>query len=189
MKKLIVCLTGMPGSGKTVVSEVAREMGLKVYSMGDAVRKEVLRRESVLDWRSVRKTMFKLREEEGPRAVAKLVVKEMRGDEWSIAVVEGVRSLDEVEEFKSMGDVIVLAVHSSPRDRYVRMRARGREGDPKSLEELRRRDLDELSLGLGNVIALADYVIVNDSSLEDLRSRARHVIERIVGGLTREDKS
>jgi len=175
LRKLI-CLTGMPGAGKTVVAEVARSIGLKVYSMGDIVREEVLKEKGGLSWEDIKRVMFELREKEGPRAIAKRVLRYMINENWNVAVVEGVRSLDEVEEFKSVGKVIILAIHSSPIDRYMRLKKRAREGDPRSFEEMRERDLKELSLGLGNVIALADYVIVNDGGLEEFKNKARKVL-------------
>ncbi|MEM0239896.1 MAG: AAA family ATPase [Candidatus Nezhaarchaeales archaeon] len=175
MRRLI-CLTGMPGAGKTVVAEVARSMGLKVYSMGDIVREEVLKEKKSLSWEDIKRVMFELREREGPRAVAKRVLRYMMNEDWNVAVIEGVRSLDEIEEFKSVGEVIILAIHSSPIDRYMRLKRRAREGDPKSFEEMKERDLKELSLGLGNVIALADYMIVNDGSLEEFKERAKKIL-------------
>jgi len=182
LRKLI-CLTGMPGAGKTVVAEVARDLGLKVYSMGDVIREEVLRERRALSWEDVKRMMFEIREREGPRAVAKRVLKVMMREDWDVAVIEGVRSLEEVEEFRSIGEVTVLAIHSSPVDRYERLRKRAREGDPKSFEEMRERDLKELSLGLGNVIALADYMIVNDGTLESLKEKAKEVLLRLAKGL------
>ncbi|MEM0083182.1 MAG: AAA family ATPase [Candidatus Nezhaarchaeales archaeon] len=175
MRKLI-CLTGMPGAGKTVVAEVARSLGLKVYSMGDIVREEVLKEKGSLSWEDIKRVMYEMRKKEGPRAIARRVLRRMMDEDWDIAVVEGVRSLDEVEEFKSVGKVVILAIHSSPTVRYTRLKRRAREGDPRSFEEMKERDLKELSLGLGNVIALADYVIVNDGGLEEFKNKARKVL-------------
>lgn len=179
MRKL-VCLTGMPGAGKTVVAEIARSMGLKVCSMGDIVREEVLKERKSPSWEDIKRVMFELREKEGPRAIAKRVLKFLVSDNWDVAVIEGVRSLEEIEEFKTVGKVIILAIHSSPNDRYVRLKNRAREGDPKSFEEMKERDLKELSLGLGNVISLADYMIVNNGSLEDFKEKARKTLLNLV---------
>ena len=173
----------MPGAGKTVVAEVAKDLGLKVYSMGDVVREEVLKEKGALSWEDMKRMMFEIREREGPRAVAKRVLKVMMREDWDVAVIEGVRSLEEVEEFRSIGEVTVLAIHSSPIDRYKRLRKRAREGDPKSFEEMRERDLRELSIGLGNVIALADYMIINDGTLESLKERAKEVLLKLAKGL------
>lgn len=170
----------MPGAGKTVVADIARDMGLKVYSMGDIIREEVLRERGRLSWEDVKKAMFELREKEGPRAIAKRVLKVMLCEKWSVAVIEGVRSLDEVEEFKSIGEVVILAIHSSPVDRYIRLKRRAREGDPQNFEEMRERDFKELSLGLGNVIALADYMIVNNGTLEEFKEEAKKMLSYLI---------
>ncbi|MCD6114561.1 MAG: dephospho-CoA kinase, partial [Thermoprotei archaeon] len=58
------------------------------------------------------------------------------------------------------------------------IRKRSRPGDPKTWEEFVERDLVELSFGLGNVIALADYMIVNEGSLSELRREAEKVLEK-----------
>ncbi|MDI9619717.1 MAG: AAA family ATPase [Candidatus Nezhaarchaeota archaeon] len=180
MKKLI-CLTGMPGAGKTVAAEVARSMGLKVYSMGDIVREEILREKGHISWDEMKKAMFELRQKEGPGAIAKRVARLIPKDSLNVAVIEGVRSLDEVEEFKELGEVVVLAIHSSPINRYLRLKRRGRKGDPQGFEELKERDLKELSLGLGNVIALSDYMIVNNGTLGEFEGEVRSLLSKIVG--------
>ncbi|WP_243674686.1 AAA family ATPase [Vulcanisaeta distributa] len=36
-------ITGLPGSGKTIVSDVARELGLPVVTMGDIIREEAVK--------------------------------------------------------------------------------------------------------------------------------------------------
>lgn len=40
---LVIVITGLPGSGKTIASDVARELGLPVVTMGDVIRDEAVR--------------------------------------------------------------------------------------------------------------------------------------------------
>ena len=42
--KFVVGLTGMPGSGKSLVVKIAQELGYEVIVMGDVVRKEAKKR-------------------------------------------------------------------------------------------------------------------------------------------------
>ncbi len=42
--KFIVCLTGMPGSGKSTVADSLKKKGFAVIVMGDLVRDEVKRK-------------------------------------------------------------------------------------------------------------------------------------------------
>ncbi|MEK6944050.1 MAG: AAA family ATPase, partial [Thermoproteota archaeon] len=44
MSKLIVCLTGMPGAGKSTIANGLKSKGFDVINMGDAVRAEAKKR-------------------------------------------------------------------------------------------------------------------------------------------------
>jgi len=169
---LAICIAGMPGSGKGVVAEVARSHGMRVISMGDAVRAEAERRGLSTSREALSWLMFKLREERGPAAVAELCLESLNPSD-QVVVFEGVRSLAEVEAFKKrFRKVVVVAVHSPPLKRFRRLRLRGRSDDPSTLREFKERDEEELKVGLGDVIALADLTVVNDSTLDVARRRA-----------------
>ncbi len=176
----MVCVAGMPGSGKSVVGRAAREMGFEVVVMGDVVREEVRRLGLEPTPSNMNRVARMLRERYGSAAVALRVAEKIRGMRASRVVVDGVRSLDEVRVFRGLGRVVVVAVHASPRTRFERLRRRGRPGDPSSWEEFVARDMVELGFGLGNVIALADYMIVNEGGLEEAYREARRVLEEIV---------
>ena len=44
MVKLIVCLTGMPGSGKSTIVSALKAKGIEALNLGDGVRAEAKRR-------------------------------------------------------------------------------------------------------------------------------------------------
>jgi dephospho-CoA kinase len=96
-----------------------------------------------------------------------------------LVVVEGLRSLDEVEAFKRVFNVAVLAVHSPPEQRFQRLLKRKRSDDPRNMEEFRERDYRELAVGVGSVIALADNMIVNDSTIEAFRLKLNSFYEEV----------
>lgn len=84
-----------------------------------------------------------LREEMGPDAVAKLVLASIA--EGSLYVIDGVRNLEEVNAFKSKANVILIAVHASPKERFRRLLSRGREDDPKTIKNFLRETSRNLS--------------------------------------------
>lgn len=181
MPRLFILVTGMPGSGKSIVVEVAREMGLPVYNMGDVVREEVLKRFGEITPELMVKVSQLLREEYGEDVVAlRTLDRVSREQGHCIVVVDGVRSLREVEVFKNRGDVVIVAVHASPKTRFERLLRRKRPGDPVNYEEFLKRDYTELGFGVGSVIALADYVIVNEGELSETREVARRVLSEVV---------
>ncbi|MCR6669181.1 MAG: AAA family ATPase [archaeon YNP-WB-040] len=177
---MIICLTGMPGSGKTTMSEIVKEMGIPVIVMGDVVREEARIRGIEPTPKNLGKLMIELREKMGANVIAKRCVDKIKELNSKIVLVEGVRSLEEVEEFRKVGDVKIVAVHSSPKTRYERLSRRGRSDDPKSWEEFRERDLRELDVGIGRVISLADEIIINEGTLEDLKENTLKVFRKVI---------
>ena len=177
----LILVVGMPGAGKSVVVDIAeKEYGLPVYTMGDVVREETMKRYGVITPETMTKTARELREKYGPEYVAVKTLERI-GKDRDVVLIDGVRSLDEVEYFKKHGDVVIVAIHASPKTRFKRLLARKRPGDPRSWEDFVARDLTELRFGIGNVIALADYMIVNEGDVEDTRREVRRVLKEIVG--------
>ncbi|MBI2006050.1 MAG: AAA family ATPase, partial [Nitrosopumilales archaeon] len=62
MSKLIVCLTGMPGAGKSTIANGLKSKGFDVINMGDAVRAEAKKRNLEPTGKNLGKLMLELRE-------------------------------------------------------------------------------------------------------------------------------
>jgi dephospho-CoA kinase len=72
--------------------------------------------------------------------------------------------------------VTIVGVLSPLRLRYSRLSGRNRPDDPKMLKELEERDRVELSVGLGEVLALSDIYIINEEGLKELRENVKKKI-------------
>ena len=179
-----ILVAGMPGSGKSLVSKAAESLGVKVVRMGDIVRLLASSTAQELSDRVLGELSRKIREVHGPDVVARatlhIACNESPG---GVVLIEGVRSLDEVRYFKDHAErCVVVAVHSPPQVRFQRLLARGRSDDPSSWEDFAARDERELSFGLGSVIALADYVIVNhEKTPEEVLQESKNLLRRILG--------
>ncbi|ANF22156.1 dephospho-CoA kinase [Thermococcus piezophilus] len=182
---MIIIVTGMPGSGKSkIVWEFARR-GIPHVSMGDVVREEAERRGIPKTKEGMAKVSIRLRQELGQNAVAKLTVPKVREllEKHRVVIIDGVRSLDEIGTFRSAfpdEEIVIFAVHTPPRQRFKRLRERGRSDDPQSWEDFEERDWKELKFGIGNVIAMADYMIVNDGPKEEYEKKVKELVERIL---------
>jgi dephospho-CoA kinase len=72
----------------------------------------------------------------------------------------------------------VVAVWSSPRERYARLGTR--KVRPLHPKQAAGRDRSEIeNLNKGGPIAMADFVIVNDASLNDMKKQVERIIARI----------
>jgi len=178
--KLVICLAGMPGSGKSIIVEVAKGRGYDIVVMGDVIREEAERRHWEPNPKNLGKIMLELRRSEGKAVIAKRRIPKIQKTTNSKVIVDGVRSLSEVEEFKkTFPKFSFIAVHSSPETRFSRVYRRRRSDDPENWEVFCERDMRELGVGLGDAIAMAEYIIINEGNLEALKEKIREILRRI----------
>ncbi|MDH7564661.1 MAG: AAA family ATPase [Candidatus Bathyarchaeota archaeon] len=176
-KKLVIGLAGMPGSGKSIVVNVAKENGYSVVVMGDVVREETAKRGLELTPHNVGKVMLDLREKEGAEVIAKRCIPKIDASTRGKVIIDGLRSLHEVDEFKKyFPSFRLLAIHSSPETRFRRLYNRRRSDDPDGWTVFHERDMRELCVGLGNVIAMAESIVVNEEAYDIVKERARNVL-------------
>ena len=168
MKLIIV--TGMPGAGKSEVADAFKDTQFPVLVMGDIVRKEARNRGLEPNRENTRLVMLDLRDKDGLGAIAMRCVPELKRIESEIVLIEGCRSISEIDVFDDYAkELTLVAVHASPRTRFARLQKRNRDDAPDEWSSFRERDLREISVGLGGVIALSDVMLVNESSLESFR--------------------
>jgi len=178
--KIVIGVAGMPGAGKGIVVEIAEEMHYSVVIMGDIVREETKLRGLELSPKNVGRVMVELRREGGPAIVAKRCIPKVQGTRRDVVVIDGIRSLFEVDELKNRFPLFkLLAIHSSPETRFKRLFKRRRSDDPSTWETFSERDQRELRVGLGNVIASADYMMINEDRKKNLESKVRRFLKNV----------
>ena len=167
LSKLIVCLTGMPGAGKSTIANGLKEKGFEIINMGDAVRAEAEKRNLEPTGQNLGKLMLELREKNGPGAVAELIKPSIENSNSNVVVIDGIRSNDEIEVLKKSANVKLLSILASTNTRFTFLHDRGRSDDPKSREIFEERDNRELGIGVGKSIESADESISNNELTKD----------------------
>ena len=167
LSKLIVCLTGMPGAGKSTIANGLKEKGFEIINMGDAVRAEAEKRNLEPTGQNLGKLMLELREKNGPGAVAELIKPSIENSNSSVIVIDGIRSNDEIQVLKKSANVKLLSILASTDTRFTFLHERGRSDDPKSKEIFEERDNRELGVGVGKSIESADESISNNELTKD----------------------
>ena len=178
-KKNVIAISGMPGAGKGVAAYAARQEGLDVLVLGDVIREETERRGLEPTPENVGKVMLDVRRTDGLAGVAKRLVPKIDAATTATVVVEGIRSDDELRELGSHYNVFTFAIHASPQTRFQRLLSRGRSDDPKDWGTFHERDVRELGVGLGSVIALADAMLINETSITELQADFKAALKKL----------
>ncbi|MBW2964995.1 hypothetical protein KY363_06065, partial [Candidatus Woesearchaeota archaeon] len=105
-------------------------------------------------------------------------------------VVDGLRDYDELfmfrqHEFENPDMRFILIGIDAPQElRYKRLRHRAREGDPRTFDDFKRIDDLEMkgSAGqeVGKCMKMADYIVQNDGSAEELREKIKKIVDEIL---------
>jgi len=175
----VIGFCGLPGSGKSTAIDAIKDLGI-VVTMGDVVRKEAKKRKIAPNDENLGKIARELRKEGGSEIIAKKCVKFIMNLKDNNVFLDGVRSWDEVKVFRKLWEFPLIAIQIDENFRFKRISERGRSDDSKMIEELRKRDERELNFGLEEVINRADYKIVNESSIDDLKKKTRDLILQLI---------
>ncbi|MBO3757998.1 MAG: nucleoside monophosphate kinase [Thermoproteota archaeon] len=182
MDKTLIVVTGLPGAGKSTVSNlIMEEYNLPVISMGDCVREEARKRGIKEDAKSMQEFIVELRRKYGPGIVAELTTKKIEKLNQKFIVVDGLRSKEELEIFKrNFKRILLLVIVASIEKRLKRLLMRHRVDDPKTLEELKARDEVELNIGLREVTNDNNSIrIENEGDLQELKQNVREIMEKL----------
>ena len=147
--------------------------------MGDVIRAETRRRGLEPDAKNTGEVMNLLRREKGESAVADLCLETIAKLKAEKVVIDGIRSMAEVEAFRRNAAVLLVAVDASPERRFQLLKERGRKDDPITYQMFVERDRRELGVGIGRAIALADETVSNQHATpERLAAEIAQVVER-----------
>lgn len=186
MTNKVICIVGMPGAGKSIVSDELVKQGLAYLRFGqitiDKIKEEGLK----LNENNEKKIRENFRKKYGMGAFATLNISKI--DELlkkSNVVVDGLYSWSEYKILKEKyGDSMrVVAVYAPPKLRYARLKDRNVEADftqrfrSITEEEAGTRDCAEIeNIEKGGPIAMADFTIVNTETIEKLKENINEIL-------------
>jgi dephospho-CoA kinase len=177
----VVAIVGMPGAGKSEVSRIFEQNGYVRIRFGDITDEEIARRGLLLNEANERHVREQLRQEHGMAAYAILNLPKIEAAlKKSNVVIDGLYSWEEYLFLKSrcLDNLYVVAVWASPGTRYRHLSSRGKR--PLSVEEAAARDKAEIeNVNKGGPIAMADFTITNESSLDDLIKESRRLVAQM----------
>ena len=182
---MIIGVAGRNGAGKGEVIKLLEAKGFVAMSLSDVIR-DVLRAQGLEE---SRERMIEagrvLRAEGGPSVLGERMLAKM--DPAGDYAVDSVRHPAEVEPLRGDGrPFLLLWVDANESVRFDRMRARGRVGDPETLEELRTLEARELGSAdpaaqqLNAVQDISDRVLKNDAGIDVLSAALDEVLANVI---------
>ncbi|MDQ6723820.1 MAG: nucleoside monophosphate kinase [Thermoproteota archaeon] len=181
LKKLVICLTGMPGAGKSTVANLLKEKNFHVIIMGDIIREKAIEKKIELNDENMGNLMKNLRNEHGNEIVAKLILQKIKklNDSKNFIAIDGIRSYEEFKILKDLDFVKLLAIHASSTTRFDHIKQRDRSDSPSSYEKFLQRDKREIDVGISEAIALADEVVSNNAlTITEFRNNVEKIIAK-----------
>lgn len=174
----IVCIAGLCGAGKSVVSEYFVQEGFHYLHIGKITMDILKERKLTVNEENERQVRESLRKEYGMEAYAVLNLNKL--SQMAVkgpVVADGLYSFSEYvvlkEHFKH--HLVVLAVYAPPMLRYERLSIRPKR--PLTYENAKKRDFSEIqNAEKGGPIAMADMTIVNTGTFDELKRLVKEFI-------------
>ncbi len=190
---MIVGVVGKIAAGKTTVAKFFEERGFCRVSCSDPLIDLLTHNVSEYSWvpelpekaEPTRDRLIEfgkyLKETYGEDILIRLAVDKMRHCEK--VVIDGVRSEGEIKAVKRLGGKVIY-VEARPEIRFERLMKRKARKDKtiKSFADFKAMDdAEERLYHTSELKGLADYVIVNEGTLDELREKVEAMIEEITG--------
>ena len=183
MKEIKIALVGQSGSGKdTVANYLTEKYWCTHVSSGDLLRAYVAEHTLGEPTKPVLNALgITLRNKFGADFLVRMALEK----HLPRLVLSGLRAVPEVEAFKKAGGV-VIGITAPLRVRYERAKARGNIDSNRSFEEfekfeaLEEKSRDPNAQNLSAVLQMADVVIENEGTREELFGNVDEILKKQV---------
>lgn len=179
---LNIGLTGKYASGKGEVAKILEKLGFTHYSLSDVIREELKKEKKFCSRENMTLKGNMLREQFGP-GVLGLKIRELLNEKnTKYNIIDSVRNPFEVKELQKIKNFHLIGVDAPIELRFKRLKKRNREGDVKTLEDMRKAELKEnlskdTNQQLDKTLSLSEIIIVNDTSKKELETKILKIIK------------
>lgn len=177
--KHLIALVGMPGSGKSEAGNFFKESNIPVLRFGDITEEIIKERNLPITEENERTVRENLRKEFGMAAYAiKMQPKiETALEHSTIVVLDGMYSWEEYIYLKERFPFLqVLCIYASPQVRYERLLHRP-ERSLTHHDAVSRDHAEITNLNKGGPIAMADYLIKNEGTQDELQKELQEFVK------------
>ncbi len=182
---VIIGITGTLGAGKgTIVEYLVNQKGYRHYSVRAFLIQEIERRGLPVNRDSMTSVANELRARYSPSYVTDCLYEEALRNGYS-CVIESIRTPGEIASLRQKDKFYLFAVDADPLLRYQRISLRKSETDAVSYDTFRANEAREMNSddpnkqNLSECIRQADFVFLNNGSLDDLHRQVENTLQSI----------
>lgn len=175
---LILGIAGEMLSGKSTAAQFYTKECAAISFRYSGIINEIL---DVLDLEQTRFNQQEmgriLKEQFGPTVFAHPIVERTKLAPGKFYLVDGFRTKEEVEIFRSLQNFKLLYISASSELRYTRLRGRAEKvgENQDTLEQFNHSQQHAVDKDISELKSCADIIIENDGSLEDFRAKLKAV--------------
>lgn len=181
---IVIGVTGTIGAGKGTVAEYLVQKGFHHFSVREYLAKILAERGQPTTFEYIRPLANELREKNGPGFLASELLREAL-ETGTNSVIESIRTPGEVELLREQSPVFfLLAVDATSQRRYERVVKRASDTDHVTYEQfmaeeaLQNENGEPWKQNIAMCIKMADAVIHNDGTLEELHAQVDAALEK-----------
>lgn len=182
---LIIGITGTNASGKgTVVEILKKDFGFEHLSVREYITKGIKRKGLKVTRETLIETANEIRKNHSPSYIVEQLYKEAEKLHKPV-VIESIRTVGEIKALRKKPNFLLIAVDADRKIRYERSLKRNSETDNLSYKEfvqIEEKEMNSNNEGKQNLkkcIEMADIVILNNGTIEDLRKQVGTYLKTI----------
>ncbi len=182
---MIIGITGTDGGGKgAAVEYLVEEKGFIHCSARGLWTNEIGKQGLEPTRANMRIVANSLRAQHGKDYLVTEFLRRIKEAGWENVVIESLRAVAEAETLKANGGILI-SVDADQKLRYERISVRASETDRVTFDEfvehekLEMNDHDPNGMQKEKVMAMADYTLLNNGTLEELHEQIEDVLTKI----------
>ncbi len=185
MKHRVIAVVGPIASGKGALIKLLEEKNYRCVSLSDVIREKTHEWGLSLTRENLQDVGDTLRQKFGSSIMAELATQEVKKHPHQHFVIDSVRNPAEVAYIKKHFQAFVIGITASSEKRFAMMKARGREWDPKTLEEFQKLEKRDRGVGqedygqqVEKCLHMADIIIDNNGNYEEFKRNLNYFLEK-----------